>query len=244
MQIKAFTEAAADSIARALAGVQREAERALELRAAEHRAFMAETRESLAEMKRAIDARLAEVKDGKDGERGEKGDQGPPGKDGEQGPAGSDGRDGNDGRDGADADMEALHNELVELVAAFPIPKDGKDGEPGKDAYPGEVKGVFDANESYRARDIVKFDGSSWIAKVDDPGDIPGDGWMQLASKGKRGDRGERGPTGIGKDGKDGASPVELKFNAQKMMFVMALDDGNVLEADFYPVAKAIRGEE
>lgn len=28
-----------------------------------------------------------------------------------------------------------------------------------------------------------------------------------------------------------------------KMMFAMALDDGNILEADFYPVAKAIRGD-
>lgn len=218
--------------------IQKDAEQAIELRTAEHRAFMAEQRECLAEMRRSIEEKLSEVKDG---ERGEKGDPGEKGERGDQGAAGSDGVNGTDGKD---ADMETLHNELVELVAALPEPKDGRDGIDGKDAYPGEVKGVFDPAEAYRARDIVKFDGSSWIAKVDDPGDIPGEGWMQLASKGKRGDRGERGLQGmVGKDGKDGASPIELKFDADKMEFVMALDDGNVLEADFYPVAKAIRGE-
>lgn len=243
LETKAFIEAASDTIARQLAEIEREAKRADELRALEHRAFLAETRETLADMRRAIDARLAEVKDGKDGERGEKGDQGAPGEDGDQGPAGSDGADGRDGRDGADADMDALRGHLEELVAAFPIPQDGKDGEPGKDAYPGEVKGVFDPNEAYRARDIVKLNGSSWIAKIDEPGEIPGEGWMQLASTGKRGERGERGPVGSGKNGKDGASPIDLRFDAQEMKFLMTLDDGNILEADFYPVAKAIRGE-
>lgn len=224
--------------------IYKDAERANELRAAEHRAFMAETRESLAEMRRSIEARLAEVKDGKDGERGEKGEQGPPGQDGEQGPAGRDGNDGADGRDGADADMEALAEEVRSYIATIPLPENGKDGEPGKDAYAGEAKGLFDPTIEYRAMDVVSFNGSEWRAKCDNPGSLPGDGWMLSASKGKRGDRGERGPDGrIGKDGNNGASPVELKFDADKMQFVMALDDGNILEADFYPVAKAIRGE-
>jgi hypothetical protein len=32
----------------------------------------------------------------------------------------------------------------------------------------------------------VSFNGSEWIAKQDDPGDLPGDGWM-LGAQGKRG---------------------------------------------------------
>ena len=220
--------------------IQREARQADELRAAEHRAFLAEQRETVSGLIRKVEERLAEVKDGKDGLAGPQGDQGPPGKDGSEGPAGSDGRDGADGRDGTDADMEKLHDELVELVASFPIPKDGKDG---RDAYPGEAKGLFDPTETYRALDTVSFNGSEWRAKCDNPGELPGEGWMLSASKGKRGDRGERGPVGIGKDGKDGANPVEFKFNADTMQFIMALDDGHVLEADFYPVAKAIRGD-
>lgn len=245
LQLKAFTDAAADTVARAIATVQREAKLAQELRQAEYRAFFAEQRETVSGLIRKVEERLAEVKDGRDGERGEKGEQGSPGERGEQGSAGSDGANGADGRDGADADMEALADEVRNYIATIPLPENGKDGEPGKDAYAGEAKGLFDPEASYRAMDVVSFNGSEWRAKRDNPGELPGDGWMLSASKGKRGDRGERGPDGrIGKDGKDGANPVELKFDAEKMMFVMALDDGNVLEADFYPVAKAIRGEE
>lgn len=43
------------------------------------------------------------------------------------------------------------------------------------------------------------MDGSLWVAKRDDPGPLPGDGWMLAAkagSKGKQGDRGPAGPPG------------------------------------------------
>lgn len=243
-QIKAFTDVAADAVARAIAGVQREAERAEQLRQAEYRAFFAEQREVVSALTRRVEDRLAEVKDGKDGLAGPPGEPGAPGKDGEQGPPGRDGNDGADGRDGADADMEALAEEVRAYIKTIPLPENGKDGEPGKDAYPGEAKGLFDPEAEYRAMDTVSFNGSEWRAKCDNPGELPGPNWMLSASKGKRGDRGERGPDGrVGKDGKDGANPIELKFDPEKMMFVMALDDGNVLEADFYPVAKAIRGD-
>jgi hypothetical protein len=244
LAIKAFTDAAADSVARAIAGVQREAQRAEELRQAEYRAFFAEQRELVGELTRRVEAKLAEVKDGKDGEQGMPGEPGAPGKDGEQGAAGPPGNDGKDGRDGADADMEAIAEEVRNYIKTIPLPQDGKDGKDGNDAYPGMALGLFDPETEYRAMDVVSFNGSEWRAKHDNPGPLPGDGWMLSASKGKRGDRGERGPDGrIGKDGKDGANPIELKFDSEKMMFVMALDDGNVLEADFYPVAKAIRGD-
>ena len=207
LAIKAFTDAAADSVARAIAGVQREAQRSEELRAAEHRAFMAEQRETVSGLIRKIEDRLAEVKDGKDGEQGPPGEQGPAGEAGEQGPA-------------------------------------GPPGENGADAYPGEARGLYDPEAEYRALDTVSFNGSEWRAKHDNPGELPGEGWMLSASRGKRGDRGERGPDGrIGKDGKDGAQPIDIRFDAKEMKFLMTLDDGNLLEADFYPVAKAIRGE-
>jgi hypothetical protein len=153
---------------------------------------------------------------GKDGEPGEKGEKGDPGADGK------DGRDGIDGKDG----------------------EPGRDGTDGKDAYPGEVKGVFSADEDYRARDIVMFDGSSWIARRDGPGSIPGDGWMQLACKGKRGDRGERGERGLeGKAGKDGVMPIQIFYDVEEMKQITTLDNGEVLEADIEPLARMIRGE-
>jgi hypothetical protein len=42
---------------------------------------------------------------------------------------------------------------------------------------------------------VVAFNGSEWRAMVDDPGPLPGPGWM-LGAKGARGKRGERGPPG------------------------------------------------
>lgn len=244
MQLKAFTDAAADAVARTLSNVTKEAERAEQLRQAEHRAFMAEQRETVSALIRTVEERLATVKDGKDGDRGEKGDEGPAGPKGDQGPGGLDGSNGADGRDGTDADMDALQRRLEELVAAIPAPQDGKDGADGKDAYAGEVKGVFSEEETYLARDIVKFDGSSWIAKTDEPGPIPGDGWVQLASKGKRGDRGEKGERGAeGKHGMNGAQPIALAIDSETMEFRMILDNGEECAADFYPIAKVIRGD-
>lgn len=82
-----FIEAATDAVAKAIATVHKEAERSEQIRSAEHRAFMAEQREMLAEMRRTIEAKLAEVEngkdgqDGKDGEGGKQGDKGEPGQD-------------------------------------------------------------------------------------------------------------------------------------------------------------------
>lgn len=147
-----------------------------------------------------------------------------------QGEPGEPGKDGNDGQDGAPGDKGEPG-------------ESGTDGKDGANAYAGEAKGLFDPENTYRAMDVVSFNGSEWRAKHDDPGPLPGEGWMLSAQRGKRGDRGERGPAGVGKDGKDGANPIALKFDAEKMQFIMALDDGNILEADFEPVARAIRGE-
>jgi hypothetical protein len=60
-----------------------------------------------------------------------------------------------------------------------------------------------------------------------------------LTQRGKRGDsvKGDKGDT---VQGKPGAQPIALKFDGEAMQFVMALDSGEVLEADFGPVAEAI----
>jgi hypothetical protein len=54
---------------------------------------------------------------------------------------------------------------------------------------------------------VVAHNGSEWRAVKDDPGPLPGDGWMLSAkgvkgdkgmpgNRGERGERGERGPPG------------------------------------------------
>lgn len=117
----------------------------------------------------------------------------------------------------------------------------GDKGDAGLDAYPGEARGLYDASAEYRARDVVAHNSSAWMAKTDDPGELPGDGWMLLAGRGKRGEPGDKGERGMeGKSGKDGAQPVALKFDAEAMQFVMVLDSGEVMEADLEPVLRAM----
>jgi hypothetical protein len=59
------------------------------------------------------------------------------------------------------------------------------------------VRGTFSAKVDYRALDIVALNGGSFIARKDQPGDCPGDGWQSLTMPGKRGEKGERGPAGV-----------------------------------------------
>jgi hypothetical protein len=75
-------------------------------------------------------------------------------------------------------------------------------GRDGKDAANFRIGGTYDPDAKYRRLSIVMLNGSSFVARHDDPGPCPGDGWQLFTSVGKRGhqglkgERGERGPTG------------------------------------------------
>jgi hypothetical protein len=79
------------------------------------------------------------------------------------------------------------------------ITRAGRDGE---DALNFRIEGTYDADTKYRRLSIVMLNGSSFVARHDDPGPCPGDGWQLFTSVGKRGqqgpkgERGERGATG------------------------------------------------
>ena len=60
----------------------------------------------------------------------------------------------------------------------------------------GRARGLFDPKARYFAMDVVAFNGSEWRAVKDDPGPLPGPGWM-LGAKGTRGRPGERGKDGV-----------------------------------------------
>jgi hypothetical protein len=82
------------------------------------------------------------------------------------------------------------------------------------------------------------------MAKKDNPGECPGEDWMLLVQRGKRGEQGLRGEKGLqGQPGKDGAQPVEVRYDLKHMKQLMVLDNGDVLETDVEPLARAIRGE-
>ena len=67
------------------------------------------------------------------------------------------------------------------------------------------VCGTFQGDAVYAFLNIVALNGCSFIARTDNPGPCPGDGWQLIASAGKagkpgprgdKGERGERGPMG------------------------------------------------
>ena len=58
------------------------------------------------------------------------------------------------------------------------------------------IKGTHDPKAEYFANDLVAKDGASFVAKRNNPGPLPGDGWQLLARQGQRGVAGERGAPG------------------------------------------------
>ena len=59
-----------------------------------------------------------------------------------------------------------------------------------------EVRGTFAADGVYKKLDIVAFNGGSFIARRDNPGECPGPGWQLLTKQGKSGDKGAKGERG------------------------------------------------
>jgi len=127
-------------------------------------------------------------KDGAPGERGERGERGDPGGDGRPGFDGRDGRDGKDGEKG-DPGIAGAIGKTGEPGRDGADGRDGTDGingADGRDGITGEARGRYEPDATYNKLDRVSFNGSEWIAKYDDPGVLPGDGWM-LGAQGKRG---------------------------------------------------------
>jgi hypothetical protein len=106
-------------------------------------------------------------------------------KNGEPGPPGPPGNDGPPGERGLPGEPGAA-------------------GPPGASTLPWRFCRAYDPKQSYSQNDVVAHDGGSWAATKDNPGELPGDGWMQLNQRGKpgrqgdKGERGERGPAGLG----------------------------------------------
>lgn len=70
----------------------------------------------------------------------------------------------------------------------------------GLDGQSARVRGTYKPVERYTRLDIVALNGSAFIARRDDPGHCPGDGWQLMSAPGKRGQqglRGERGAPGV-----------------------------------------------
>jgi hypothetical protein len=122
--------------------------------------------------------------------------------------------------------ISELELKLAETVGALNVLR-GK-GAPGSL----NVRGTFDPDKVYSYFDIVAFNGSSWVATRDSPGDLPGSGWQLLSSAGKRGPRGERGERGpVGEPGLSGAAApgfASWRLDAARYTATPVMSDGSL----------------
>jgi hypothetical protein len=101
---------------------------------------------------------------------------------------------------------------------------------PGHDGRTPTPRSTFSADESYRALDIVALNGGSFIARRDDPGPCPGDGWQLLTRQGQRGIAGMKGERG--ERGERGVAPPATKLagwtiDREKYSAMPAMSDGS-----------------
>lgn len=243
-------EIIADVIGRELAAARQAWRTEREMAQAEYRLTVAELRAEVADLKFKIHEQAQTIKDGA------------PGAPGERGPAGEQGRDGVDGKDGAPgapgafplsrawSDRIHYQGEIVthqgstwqasrDTAAAPPDDAWSPLALRGDDAPVGEVRGLYDPSASYRKFDLVTFDNSEWRAVKDDPGPLPGDGWIISAKRGKPGIKGERGEPG--ERGPPGRELVALKVEGWQLVAV--LSDGRSIRCDARPLLELYHAE-
>ena len=149
--------------------------------------------------------------------------------------------------------MEQL---IVDRLSSLHDGLDGEDGEPGPQGERGDpgpqgppgdngrwgedgrslnIRETWSADEAYSALDVVALNGASFVARRDDPGVCPGDGWQLIASQGKRGTPGERGPVGKGERGLPGPTAIALDIDEAGLL-TLTNADGSKVSCDLYPL--------
>jgi hypothetical protein len=92
-------------------------------------------------------------------------------------------------------------------------------------------RGLYQDGIGYQRLDLVSLNGGTFVAKQDNPGACPGDGWQLVTSQGKRGVAGERGPQGergpAGPPGKDAAKFVGWDVDSTSFTVTPLMSDGS-----------------
>lgn len=199
---------------------------------------------------------------GEPGEKGERGIDGLNGRDGDPGAPGMPGEKGDRGDPGPQGKLPIVRSWSDQVhyegdVVAFDgrtfqalrdtgktpghedwicIAERGADGRDGTDGRGFRVRETWAETETYSALDVVALNGASFVARRDDPGPCPGDGWQLIAAQGKRGQPGERGMKGDkGERGDCGLPVVAMSIDASGML-TLTNGDGSVVVCDLYPV--------
>lgn len=118
------------------------------------------------------------------------------------------------------------HDDWRCIVAA------GRDGINGRSPT---VRATFDPSEAYRELDIVALNGAAFIARRDDPGPCPGDGWQLMSSQGKQGKPGDRGTPGPKGDTGHVRALSAGRISGDGLLTLVNAD-GSTVDVDLYPV--------
>ena len=193
-----------------------------------------------AEVGRTIASKLGHAK-GPKGERGEAGPIGPQGEPGVPGTAGEKGDKGDPGPPGKLPIARAFVPDTVHYAgdavthagALWQATKDTGQAPPhadwiclaaaGADGITPTVRSTYDAAVKYARLDIVALDGTTFIARKDDPGKCPGDGWQLMSVRGKPGIKGPPGERGQrGEKGDPGAAaPTILAWKIDRVNYLV-----------------------
>jgi hypothetical protein len=96
------------------------------------------------------------------------------------------------------------------------------------------IRGTYNEGEIYANLHIVALNGSSFIARMDNPGPCPGDGWQLIASAGKPGKpgpKGDQGPRGErGAEGHRGPGIAHWRVDRAGYSLILTMEDGKELE--------------
>jgi hypothetical protein len=112
---------------------------------------------------------------------------------------------------------QRIEKGIIELRLAAKM-QDGADGRSFR------IRGTFNPSERYRTLDVIALNGASFVAKQDDPGPVPGDGWQLIASQGKKGPPGSPGEPG--RHGRDAAHIKSWQIDHANYVVTPLMSDG------------------
>lgn len=133
-----------------------------------------------------------------------------------------------------DTGRAPTHDDWACIAAA------GKNGADGRSL---RVCGTFNAEGKYEALDLVALNGGAFVARKDDPGHCPGEGWQMVASRGKPGAPGEgrKGDPGKSIKGEPGEPVVSAEVSDDGVLTLIN-GDGSTVQCDLYPLLRKISG--